>query len=169
VLEAIGRSARVKRLVHTSSVAAIVRTNAPEGYRFCDADYNTHSSMENGESYNYAKHAAEVAVVERCRRMGLELVVLNPAVVLGQVLTREHAKASPGWIVAMLRPELPWPRPLVLGDGGKFAKAFSFDGSASTRRLGVEYTPVVETLRRTLSSMVDTGFVPISTAGRSKL
>ncbi|KAK3277286.1 hypothetical protein CYMTET_14693 [Cymbomonas tetramitiformis] len=102
VLDSIAKSGTVKRLVHTSSIAAIVRTDYPEGYHYSEADYNTHSTIENGEAYAYAKYLAEHMVVERCNTMKLDVVVINPGYVLGECLSKAHTKASPYFVRNLL-------------------------------------------------------------------
>jgi hypothetical protein len=87
-----------------TQIAAIHSTNRPAGYIFtvlhatcipntrtarCDLplrasllvqekDFNTHSSIENGQSYNYAKAQGEALVVRTCKEMGMDCVVMNP-------------------------------------------------------------------------------------------
>lgn len=214
LLASIRKNGTIKRLVHTSSVAAIVRSDYPENYCYSELDYNTHSTIDNGESYNYAKYQGEVLVVEECKKMNLDLVVINPAYVLGESLTKAHTKASPifvrnllfqrtqmnlwcCWVdvvdvaaahaeavsnnkavghrfvlgsdvcmdVSMLgfackkaRPELPWGTPQTFA-APVFGSKYTFNNAQSQQVLGIKYTPFIDTLKSTISSMVDSGFV----------
>jgi dihydroflavonol-4-reductase len=68
----------IRRLVHTSSVAAI--GNPGEGELATEeTEYNGGTS----HGYKYSKHLAELEIHEGIRR-GLDAVVVNPSVVLGE-------------------------------------------------------------------------------------
>ena len=85
VLEACLAQPGVKRVVLTSSVAAI--TDAADGMVHTEADWNTRSSLTRNPYY-YAKTMAERAAWElmETRRPGFELVVINPFYVIGPSL-----------------------------------------------------------------------------------
>jgi dihydroflavonol-4-reductase len=69
----------VRRVVHTSSVAAIGR--APHGEA---ADEDTvYRAGEFGLAYGDAKHEGEAEALAAGARLGVEVVVVNPAYVLG--------------------------------------------------------------------------------------
>ena len=98
VLEAVRRAGTVKRVVITSSIAAIFDHTNPRDKVYSEADWNQGSTLKS-EPYNLAKTLAERAAwdlhaslpeVER-----FELVVLNPVVVLGPLFTRGHGRSSP--------------------------------------------------------------------------
>jgi len=98
VLSSIGKQSSVKRLIHTSSIAAIQRVNEKDGFKFTDKDWNTYSSIENGDAYGYAKRLAEELVkkqVEENKKLTYDAVVINPGIVLGECLAKAHTKASP--------------------------------------------------------------------------
>ena len=88
VLEAVARSSTVKRVVLTSSMAAI--TDEPdENHVLTEADWNTKSSLDRNPYY-YSKTLAEReawAIVERLRP-AWDLVVINPFLVIGPALTK---------------------------------------------------------------------------------
>lgn len=88
MLEAAARSPRVRRVVLTSSMAAI--TDEPDGRVLTEADWNTESSLTRNPYY-YSKAMAERAAwafVERERpRFGL--VAINPFLVIGPSHTAE--------------------------------------------------------------------------------
>lgn len=98
VLEAANRNESVKRVVLTSSVAAIHGDNADveqtKGGVFDESYWNTSSSIEH-QPYSYSKVAAEKAawaVAEKQNRW--DLVVINPAFVLGPALTQGSDSTS---------------------------------------------------------------------------
>lgn len=98
VLDAVDRSACVKRVVLTSSVAAIFGDNAdiagtPEGV-FTEAQWNTTSSLEHNP-YQYSKVEAERVAWEICRAQSRwDMVVINPAMVFGPALTTASRSGS---------------------------------------------------------------------------
>lgn len=76
----------VPRVVHTSSVAAIGR--APHGEA---ADESTiYRSGEFGLAYGDAKHEGEAEALAAGARLGVEVVVVNPAYVLGVPVDRDQ-------------------------------------------------------------------------------
>ncbi len=85
VLSACKRAGTVKRVVLTSSMAAI--TDEPDGRVLTEADWNEKSSLERNPYY-YSKTLAEKAAwrfVEE-EKPGFDLVVLNPFAVIGPSL-----------------------------------------------------------------------------------
>jgi nucleoside-diphosphate-sugar epimerase len=98
VLEAANRTASVKRVVLTSSVAAIYGDNtdlaAVPGGVFTEAQWNTTSSVQH-QPYSYSKVAAErVAWEIQKQQSRWDLVTINPALVLGPSLARASASTS---------------------------------------------------------------------------
>jgi len=99
VLSSISKSPCVRRYVHTSSVAAIqsFEEEKPESYTFTEKDWNTWSTIENGDPYGYAKAQAEKLVWDEKnagKLGGCEVVAINPGVVLGPVFCKAHTKSS---------------------------------------------------------------------------
>lgn len=85
-LAAAARQASVKRVVLTSSMAAV--TDEPDGRVLTEADWNVKSSLKRNPYY-FAKAEAERAAwafMER-ERPGFDLVVINPFLVIGPSLT----------------------------------------------------------------------------------
>ena len=94
LLASLGKAPSVRRLVHTSSVAAVMHFAAPDGHVFTEADWNEQSTAET-DAYGYAKTAAERAVGAFAdAAAGRDVVCLNPAVAIGPVFTKPHTKAS---------------------------------------------------------------------------
>ena len=98
VLDSVRRSGTVKRVVHTSSVAAVMHWDTPAEHVFSEADWNTTSGL-NTDPYGLAKVSAERAADEYVAGLPederFELVHLNPGMVWGPPLIKAHAKASP--------------------------------------------------------------------------
>ena len=99
VLASADRSKTVKRIIHTSSVAAIQSYDKPTDYIFTERDEATWSTIARGDPYGYAKLSAERLV----REAGLaspfyDTVSINPVVVFGPCLTKAHTKASPSFL-----------------------------------------------------------------------
>ncbi len=97
VLSSIEKSGSVKRLVHTSSVAAILSCDRPTGTRFSEKDVNEWSRVENGDHYGYAKVSAEKHVFEASSKSDakFDAVCINPGFVFGHCYTKAHTKTSP--------------------------------------------------------------------------
>jgi len=109
VLDAAGRTRGLRRIILTSSVAAIQDATKPAGYVFTEADWN--ESATGAEPYPMAKTQAERAarawVEAGSRERGQTLVALCPAMVLGPVRTRGHARTSPATLRDLLTRKLP--------------------------------------------------------------
>jgi dihydroflavonol-4-reductase len=85
MLEAAAKSARVKRVVQTSSMAAI--TDEPDGRVLTEDDWNDKSTLTRN-AYYFSKAEAERAAwtfVED-KTPGFDLVVINPFMVVGPAL-----------------------------------------------------------------------------------
>lgn len=82
MLKAAAKSKTVKRVVLTSSVAAI--TDEPDGKVLTEADWNTGSSLTRNPYY-YSKTLAEKAAWDFMakEKPGFDLVVINPFLVVG--------------------------------------------------------------------------------------
>ena len=86
MLEACARSPRVRRVVVTSSMAAI--TDEPDSSKvLTEADWNTKSSLQRNPYY-YSKTAAEHAAWDfhRERTPAWSLVTVNPFIVIGPAM-----------------------------------------------------------------------------------
>ncbi|WP_313670605.1 aldehyde reductase [Sandarakinorhabdus sp.] len=85
-LEAAAKSTRVKRVILTSSMAAV--TDAPDDRVLTEADWNEKSSAKRNPYY-YSKTQAERAAWAFINRdnIGFDLVVINPFMVAGPSLS----------------------------------------------------------------------------------
>lgn len=100
VLDSVNRSKSVRRVVLTSSVAAIygdaVDLGAIPGGAFTEDHWNTTSS-ESHQAYSYSKLVAEKeawAIAKEQDRW--DLVTINPSMVFGPALTKQSASGSIG-------------------------------------------------------------------------
>ncbi len=106
VLEAASSEEKVKKVVVTSSVAAIYGDNKEiegvSGKKFNESHWNT-TSNEKHQAYNYSKTAAEKEawrIYEEQNRW--ELAVINPGFVLGPSLTQRTDSTSINFILSLL-------------------------------------------------------------------
>ncbi len=86
VLESCIKSGNVKRVIFTSSIAAI--TDEPDSNKvFTEKDWNTMSSLDRNP-YHFSKTAAELAAWDFImkRRPAFDLVAINPFMVIGPSL-----------------------------------------------------------------------------------
>jgi nucleoside-diphosphate-sugar epimerase len=98
VLEAATRSGTVKKVVLTSSVAAVYGDNIDMRNQnitsFSEAHFNTSSSL-NHQPYSYSKTAAEKKAWEMEKaQSGWQLVVMNPSFVMGPPLNKNTGSYS---------------------------------------------------------------------------
>eukprot|EP00668_Euglena_longa_P009175 GGOE01011069.1.p2 GENE.GGOE01011069.1~~GGOE01011069.1.p2 ORF type:complete len:371 (-),score=102.58 GGOE01011069.1:452-1540(-) len=95
VLNSLDKSSTVKRVIQTSSVAAINTADRPNGTVFTEKDWNTYSTVANGDAYGYAKTQAERLVEEHVGKgTPYDFAAVNPGIVLGPCLAKAHTKAS---------------------------------------------------------------------------
>lgn len=88
VLNAVTDS--VRRVVLTSSVAAIL--DAPKaGHTFSEADWNT--TFQSGDYYR-SKTEAEQAAWAHAKAHGIDLVTINPFMIVGPTLADQHNTSS---------------------------------------------------------------------------
>jgi nucleoside-diphosphate-sugar epimerase len=110
VLEAVRRAGTVKRVVQTSSVAAIIDAARPQGHVFTEADWNESANLRENP-YDLSKREAERAAVTFREALPeserFELTAVHPSFVLGPVLTKAHLKSSPSAVRTLLRRQYP--------------------------------------------------------------
>merc|ERR1711865_750121 len=104
VLDSVNAAGSVQRVVHTSSIAAIMRADESEDHVFTEEDWNTYGSLDNGDAYGYAKQAGEKYAHEAAAAddISWDYVSINPHVILGPVLCKEHTKSSAALIRQMV-------------------------------------------------------------------
>jgi dihydroflavonol-4-reductase len=79
----------LKRVVLTSSMAAVTE-HPVTGHTFTEADWNTKSTTERNPYY-YSKTVAERKAWEFAKEHGLDLITINPFVILGRALSMTSA------------------------------------------------------------------------------
>ena len=109
VFGAIAKASSVKRVVHTSSIAAVYSFNKSSSHTYTEADWNDTSTVDI-DAYGLAKVSAEREALKLAAGASYSLVHLNPGMVWGPPLIKAHAKASPlivRDILAGTRPGVP--------------------------------------------------------------
>jgi len=87
VLRSVDRAGTVKRVVLTSSVAAVAGVNkSVEGYVFSEKDFNSEAIPEK-EPYRYSKYIAEKAAWDLNEGKPWKLVTICPSFIMGPVLS----------------------------------------------------------------------------------
>lgn len=93
VLSAVRKVGGVRRVVLTSSVAALPGAG---GRALDERDWNTEATLRD-DPYGLAKTTAERSLWQFADAVeGVEVVSLLPSMVFGPVFTREHLRTSPG-------------------------------------------------------------------------
>ena len=96
------RSPTVKRIVVTSSVAAMRRPDKPEGYIVSESDWNEAATVET-MAYALSKTLAERAAWKLVAdRDDVRLVTVNPSFVLGPVLSARSDATSVSTVASYL-------------------------------------------------------------------
>jgi nucleoside-diphosphate-sugar epimerase len=110
VLDSVHRSGTVKRVVLTSSVAAIYgdsRELKEQGISALDETMWNQSSSLSRNAYSYSKTEAEKAAWEIVKKQDQwELVTINPGFVLGPSLTKRIDSTSISTLLRILRGEI---------------------------------------------------------------
>ncbi len=106
VLRAVNRSKSVKKVVLTSSVAAIYGDNADihniDGSKFTEDHWNT-SSSEKHQAYSYSKTEAEKTAWHMANeQQRWKLAVINPGFVVGPSITKRKDSTSINLIISFL-------------------------------------------------------------------
>jgi len=87
----------VRRIVHTSSVAAIRSTKFENGTIFTNTDWCEDAS-EFRNSYGFAKTEAERVMRNWAEGRGLRLVTIHPSIVFGPILHKRHLEGSMAYL-----------------------------------------------------------------------
>ena len=119
VYRSAAKAGTVRAVVHTSSVAAIVRYgDARKGHVFTEDDWNIESQIPD-DVYGYAKAAAERAAWAFTEALPEEgrwrLTTINPAIVIGPTYTRAHCRTSPQIIRDLMHGAFPACPPIFFG------------------------------------------------------
>ena len=83
----------VKRVIHTSSVAAIRSTKYENGHIFTNEDWCNDASVTSNP-YGFAKAEAERRIRSWAEGRDVRLVTIHPSIVFGPILHPRHAEGS---------------------------------------------------------------------------
>lgn len=95
----------IKKVILTSSAAAIKGPNGPapkSGNLYTEEDWNTSSSLENGQAYWVSKTRAEQLAFELAAKIGVPLATILPEFVQGPVLSTRLDGLSAGFVKGWL-------------------------------------------------------------------
>ena len=87
----------VKRIIHTSSVAAIRSTKFENGHIFTNKDWCDDAS-ETSNAYGFAKAEAEKIMREWASNREVRLVTIHPSIVFGPILHKRHLEGSMSYL-----------------------------------------------------------------------
>ncbi len=87
----------VKRIVHTSSVAAIRSTEFENGRVFSRKDWCDDAS-EVRNAYGFAKVKAEKIMREWAKEKDIRLVTIHPSIVFGPIMHKKHLEGSMSYL-----------------------------------------------------------------------
>ena len=106
VLDAIEKTETVKRVGLTSSIAAVVSASERRVHTYTEDDWCEDATVESAP-YSVAKVTAEKTVWKRKHKLGFDLMVVNPTLVLGPVLAEVHLRSSPSVLRSIVRRDYP--------------------------------------------------------------
>ena len=111
LVDAIDSVGGIKRIVHTSSVAAVRRTNFENGRVFNYEDWCDDASV-NSNAYGYAKAGAEMLargwIASKSENEKPRYVSINPCVVFGPVMSERHLEGSMTILDHLLKRKYPF-------------------------------------------------------------
>lgn len=97
IIESIDRSSHIKRIIYTSSMAAVFRSDVKDSYVYDENDWNN-DDRESSDPYFYSKTQAERMFVEkygnRSKDQTPDLIRFNPSVIMGPFGVRSHQNTS---------------------------------------------------------------------------
>lgn len=109
VLASIDRAGCARRVVVTSSIAAVVDEEKPTDHIFDEDDWNDSATLQE-QPYPLSKTLAERAAWDHVKGHGeakYDLVTINPTLVLGPLLSKAHARSSPAILKDLLTGKFP--------------------------------------------------------------
>lgn len=96
----------VKRIVMTSSIAAVASPDRPKRYVFAEGDWNDAATVKN-DPYSLSKVEAERTARRLLDGKAVEFVAICPGLVLGPVLSEAHLRTSPAVLFELLSGKFP--------------------------------------------------------------
>lgn len=110
ILHAVAQAKEVKRLIITSSVAAIYSDLPKPQHRYTEADWNETATLQSNP-YALSKTLAEKAAWDQWKKLPekdrFDLITICPALVWGPVYTQDHLRTSPVVLFDVLRGKFP--------------------------------------------------------------
>ena len=110
VLRSVAKAGTVRRLVVTSSIAAVADENRPAGHEYTEADWNESATLEESP-YPLSKTLAEKAAWEFVESLPedqrFEMTTIQPSLVLGPITAKVHLRTSPSVIHNLLDRKFP--------------------------------------------------------------
>jgi nucleoside-diphosphate-sugar epimerase len=101
VLESVAKAGTVRRLVVTSSIAAVADENRPKGHEYTEADWNESANLKESP-YPLSKTLAEKAAWDFIEALPedqrFEMTTIQPSLVLGPITAEVHLRTSPSVI-----------------------------------------------------------------------
>jgi dihydroflavonol-4-reductase len=111
LLDAIDTVGGVKRIVHTSSVAAVRQTHFESGRVFNFEDWCDDASVDSN-AYGFAKAGAEILargwVASKSEKEKPRYVSINPCVVFGPIMSERHLEGSMTILDHLLKRKYPF-------------------------------------------------------------
>ena len=111
LLDSIDSVGGIKRIVHTSSVAAVRRTHFNSGRVFTYEDWCDDASVDSN-AYGFAKAGAEMLargwVASKAENVKPRYVSINPCVVFGPVMSERHLNGSMTIVDHLLKRKYPF-------------------------------------------------------------
>ncbi|MDC0055897.1 SDR family NAD(P)-dependent oxidoreductase [Deltaproteobacteria bacterium] len=96
------RNSNVKKIVHTSSVAAIRATNYQNGKIFTTEDWCDDATLKTNP-YGLAKAGAEKVMREWVEGSGIRLITIHPSILFGKTLHPRHLEGSMSYMKHFLK------------------------------------------------------------------
>ncbi|GLJ18250.1 hypothetical protein SUGI_0322800 [Cryptomeria japonica] len=174
----------VKRVILTSSIGAIYLDPSRNPQAIVDEDCwsNLDYCIETKNWYCYAKTVAEKAACTYAEEVGMELIRINPSIVLGPLLqptmnfstahvlkyltgsAKTYANVRSlhrGQLLDLLAQLFPhYPLPTKCSDQENPRKVAYKFSNQKLRELGLSFTPIKDCLTDTVASLRDKGFLP---------
>ena len=105
-LRAASKAKTVERVVLTSSVAAVFDLAPRPEHVYTEADWTSDATL-SGSPYPLAKTLSEKRAWELVEDESFDLVAINPAMVMGPVMSKAHLRSSPALLRDLLTGKFP--------------------------------------------------------------
>ncbi|MEM6295017.1 MAG: aldehyde reductase [Myxococcota bacterium] len=106
VFDSIDAAPEVKRVVVTSSIAAVIDDALPVSHVHTEDDWNESATVNNAP-YPLSKKLAEREAWRRAASASYDVVTINPGLVFGPVFIKTHIRSSPNILHDLLSGKFP--------------------------------------------------------------